>query len=337
MPSASRRWPVFCASGTHTPHPKAQAGRTRHIKLNKENKMRHSIVFCALAISTIASPVTYWSNQNGSGEIGTKAHVFCTVAPGFAGANWNFGSFGNDKNTKAIGETHATGTTSGKTIAMDLVRTLLPDGSLKLDYALTPKEDVVLNSLHVNLNFDAVYSTKTAYKLGDKEKAPFPMTFKSVMVANANCKSFEIFTPDGIMTATLEENAYVMVQDNRQWGGAMEVRIGPQMPNNETWPGGKSLKIVMTVKWNDGLQVASMEPIVLKADDDWSVLDTRLGIKPGSALDFSVFKFADGPAGKYGWIRANGPHFEFEKLPGVPQRFYGVNFCFSAHDLSHEQ
>ena len=150
--------------------------------------MRLQTVLCAMAVSAMAaSPITYWSNQNGSGEIGTKAHVFCTVAPGFAGANWSFGSFANDKNAKAIGETHTTGTTSGKTIAMDLVRTLLPDGSLKLDYALTPKEDVVLNSLHVNLNFDSVYSTKIAYKLGDKEKAAFPMTFKNVMVANANC------------------------------------------------------------------------------------------------------------------------------------------------------
>ncbi|MBQ9446978.1 MAG: hypothetical protein IJU61_10305, partial [Victivallales bacterium] len=63
--------------------------------------MRLSIVLCALAVSTIASPVTYWSGQNGSGEIGTKAKVFCTIAPGFAGANWSFASFGNDKNAKA--------------------------------------------------------------------------------------------------------------------------------------------------------------------------------------------------------------------------------------------
>ena len=70
--------------------------------------MRLQTVLCAMAVSAMAaSPVTYWSNQNGSGEIGTKAHVFCTVAPGFAGANWNFGSFANDKNAKALGETHS--------------------------------------------------------------------------------------------------------------------------------------------------------------------------------------------------------------------------------------
>ena len=39
--------------------------------------MRLQIVLCAMAVSAMAaSPVTYWSNQNGSGEIGMKAHVF---------------------------------------------------------------------------------------------------------------------------------------------------------------------------------------------------------------------------------------------------------------------
>ena len=30
-------------------------------------------------------------------------------------------------------------------------------------------------------------------------------------------------------------------------------------------------------------------------------------------------------AGAYGRVIAKGPHFELEKLPGVKQRFYGVN------------
>ena len=32
-----------------------------------------------------------------------------------------------------------------------------------------------------------------------------------------------------------------------------------------------------------------------------------------------------------------GGHFEFEKLPGVSQRFYGVNFCFTGNYPTHEQ
>jgi hypothetical protein len=34
------------------------------------------------------------------------------------------------------------------------------------------------------------------------------------------------------------------------------------------------------------------------------------------------------PAGKYGYAVVRDGHFEFEKLPGVPQRFYGINVCY---------
>ena len=42
-------------------------------------------------------------------------------------------------------------------------------------------------------------------------------------------------------------------------------------------------------------------------------------------LDFSGLCSKREIAGAYGRVIAKGPHFEFEKLPGVKQRFYGVN------------
>lgn len=62
----------------------------------------------------------------------------------------------------------------------------------------------------------------------------------------------------------------------------------------------------------------------------WAVIDNLKEITAGSALDFSQMGFADAPAGKHGWTRAVGDVFEFESLPGAPQRFYGVNLCMSA-------
>jgi hypothetical protein len=46
--------------------------------------------------------------------------------------------------------------------------------------------------------------------------------------------------------------------------------------------------------------------------------------------------FADAPAGKYGWLKNSGGRFEFEKLPGVGQRFYGVNLVGTANFPDHE-
>ena len=63
----------------------------------------------------------------------------------------------------------------------------------------------------------------------------------------------------------------------------------------------------------------------LEPGPEWTPVATEPWIEPGSALDFSGVVPHHAPAGKYGRVVVVGDHFEFEKLPGVPQRFYGVN------------
>ena len=70
---------------------------------------------------------------------------------------------------------------------------------------------------------------------------------------------------------------------------------------------------------------APSTPIVAQEGADWVRFDLTRDIVPGSALDFSAR--LDAPAGKYGWLKAVGGHFEFENRPGVRQRFDGVNLC----------
>ena len=67
------------------------------------------------------------------------------------------------------------------------------------------------------------------------------------------------------------------------------------------------------------------------APDAWAPFTQNPWIEPGSALDFSAMRGTDAPAGCHGRVIAVGNHFEFEGLPGVPQRFYGINLCFGAN------
>ena len=67
------------------------------------------------------------------------------------------------------------------------------------------------------------------------------------------------------------------------------------------------------------------------APDAWVPFTQNPWIEPGSALDFSALRGTDAPAGCRGRVVAVGNHFEFEGLPGVPQRFYGINLCFGAN------
>jgi hypothetical protein len=77
---------------------------------------------------------------------------------------------------------------------------------------------------------------------------------------------------------------------------------------------------------------------IIEPGPEWIPLRPELDIEPGSALDFSQLGFTDAPAGKHGHVVA-GPdgQFAFEKSPRKPVRFYGINLCFGAHYLSHDE
>ena len=64
------------------------------------------------------------------------------------------------------------------------------------------------------------------------------------------------------------------------------------------------------------------------ADDGvkWKQLRSTIDLVPGGILDF--FRPEEAPAGKYGFLRNVGDHFEFENRPGEAVRFYGANLCF---------
>ncbi len=70
---------------------------------------------------------------------------------------------------------------------------------------------------------------------------------------------------------------------------------------------------------------------IVSVGPEWAELPPFKGIRAGTALDFS--SMLDAPAGKYGFARNVGGHIEFERLPGMPQRFYGANLCYAVNYL----
>ena len=85
--------------------------------------------------------------------------------------------------------------------------------------------------------------------------------------------------------------------------------------------------------------IADVEPspsYFIRRSEEWIPATPCTAVVPGSALDFSGFDFADGPCGKYGRVIARGEHFEFERRPGEPLRFMGVNFCGGGNYLPPE-
>lgn len=120
------------------------------------------------------------------------------------------------------------------------------------------------------------------------------------------------------------------LQDNREWNGTdFSLRL--------FWPlKGRRILSGMTIARTVGLRT----PDALDLDHgtcriepgaDWIPLTPSIDMREGSALDFRAFRGTEGPAGAYGYPVVRKGHFEFERLPGKPQRFYGANLVFSCN------
>jgi hypothetical protein len=131
----------------------------------------------------------------------------------------------------------------------------------------------------------------------------------------------------------LPEGTRFNLQDDRQWGPTFTMRI--YLTGPELLKAGKTYETTFGIVGELHRAVA-LQPFVIRQNDDWLPLEYYKDIQPNSAIDFSKLPFRDAPAGKHGWLKNDHGHFVFEKLPGKPQRFWGVNLCIEAPFLSHE-
>jgi len=217
--------------------------------------------------------------------------------------------------------------------------TIAGDGEqLKAQYVFTPQQDVVLPSLHVSVNFDIPTLAGGRWTAGERS-GTFPPEFGKVQIFQDSIRTLAIELPaGGSLRWTFPEPTSVLLQDNRQWGPSFSVRIFRSASPEKPFAKGVPVEIAFSLAATGGVSVEHDTPVTIVAGDEWIPLHLVLDIQPQSALDFSALGFQDAPAGKHGWLKADADGtFCFERQPGKPVRFYGVNFCFSAHYITHEQ
>ena len=208
--------------------------------------------------------------------------------------------------------------------------------SIELTYTLVTKDEVNLNSLHVSFGLPEAFLAGATYTI-DGQTKPVPAERGETHVrASAPAPSLRFAWPDGDwLDIEVAGDVPVLLQDGRQWSPSFEVRIGPQMDAAKAVPAGHALTVALRVRAKDGIRLEFDRPVTIEAGEDWVPLALELDIEPGSALDFSGMGQFDAPAGKHGWLlaRPDGT-FGFADSPEKARRFYGVNFCFSAHYLA---
>lgn len=209
-----------------------------------------------------------------------------------------------------------------------------PDGSISADYKISSASGCEFNTLCIQVSLDGNDYRKGTI-VSDGREHEIPDTSDDPSLFYGETSKFTLRRRDGAGTLTITPDSPVCIflQDNRKWNSdTMSLRI--------MFPGHSSLKAGETksLRFNISAQTALMlepysGPVRIKASDEWIPMEPYQEITEGSPLDFSRIVPRDIPAGKYGYPVPKGQAFEFEKLPGTEQRFYGVNFCFSANFL----
>ena len=265
---------------------------------------------------TEAMPLLAHATQRGGLSFGGADIEVTAFAPGWSGipikADWSKTGEGSRSFEIRGEQTYFRGTGEW---------TPQPDGSLRGHVEAECVATVEMQCLAVAVQIPA----PPPFGLGDASAATFDLPL------------------DGKRTARLSfpEPVPYHSQDSRQWGGQWTVRFGGSGGHLghggiRTFSPGERIVWDMTLTAPDGVAFADPRPLVIDEGTDWVRLDYRKDIEPGSALDLSEQGLQDAPAGKHGWLMAVGGHFEFEGLPGVEQRFYGVNLCFTANYPDHD-
>ncbi len=276
-------------------------------------------------------------STEGSIQLSVNSRPFGILNPGLFENNWqNASATGGKKTTDNI-FTSTIKSPGGKIV--DVEMTISPkDKGVRLQYKLTPREEMMLNSLHVSISIPVSFLVGGSYIFDRKEKT-FPDQLTDVLLRSGNAKSLSLVFPDKQqLNFKFDDRTALLVQDDRKWGNTFSLRFGPQFQNAEKWKAGHSEVIDFTIDNDEGFTYAMDEPVTITAGKDWLPLDYDKTIEKGSIVDLSPILTWHYPAGKYGRVITNtGGHFAFEKTPKTPVRFYGFNLCFTGQYLPHAQ
>jgi len=262
-----------------------------------------------------------------------------TMIPGLFEVPWRSASLNAGKpgatasNGVHRGQIHAP---SGPAVETELRATAQAAGA-RFEYRLTPQRELKLNSLNVTLTLPSPVWAGGKFS-ADGQEAALPPLLKDMQLWSAPTKSLRIVTRGGeALQFAFPEPAHVLVQDDRQWVESFSVRIeSAKAP--ETWPAGRTMPLNFTLSAPDGVSLEEDGPVTIHAGDQWLPLAASLDIEPGSALDFSSLVPRHNPAGQFGRVIVTPRgKFAFERGGQTPARFYGVNLCFTAQYLPHDE
>jgi len=214
---------------------------------------------------------------------------------------------------------------------------LLPDGTLDVTVSMAAATNLeqIGSCLVANLPLVRYAGGRIVLDGTDEKGIPASYAKGRMGVFRQKATRLALFGRDGRETLALRfpRPTTCYLQDNREWKPTNDFALRLSFDGK-----GQQGKLVRGDAFSLSLNLRTPTPIdydagafVIREGGEWVRVKASTEPTPGSALDFSRLGLQDAPAGRHGWLVVRNGHFEFERLPGVKQRFYGVNFVGGAN------
>jgi len=284
----------------------------------------------AATVLAAAEPAIATMGTDGRLRIETTVGELCVLAPVAADTGWSFAN-----RVMLPGQGSRFTMKLGAGLAGEATLAPADAGAGSARWSFTAQGDVAYNCLAVSADFSSMALAGGSWK-ADAASGTFPAQMGAMHLFNGEVRNITATAADGrTVSFAFAQPTPVLIQDNRTWVPSFCLRIGRQAGALKAQ---EQAAVAMTITMPGGLRCIQDAPLTITAGDEWIPLTAELDIVPGSALDLSGNGLASGPCGAKGRVIATRDgHFAFADEPTKPQRFYGVNLCFSANFPTHEQ
>lgn len=304
-------------------------------------RKRYWIIYALVALTVVCYGADWRVElkRSSGGRISHGDKLIADIMPGLHLEGWRRREMAVSQPPSQPGRLCGAVAGDGVRVTSELASSRLSGQSVLLDYCLTVHQEVRLSSLHVSFMFPVGVLLGHGFRADGGEWQTFPQTFsrETKHFFRGRVSEMAVRTSSGVLQWRFRRPVSVLFQDNRNWGDTFCLRVMQDRETDALWRADESFAFAAEVSFPAEVSLEEAPLHVFRAGQDWVPLDVRPGVKAGSALDFSTLGQLDAPAGKYGRVKAVGRHFEFERLPGRSQRFYGVNLVGGANAPSHEE
>ena len=304
-------------------------------------RKRYWIIYALVALTVVCCGADWRVElkRSSGGRISHGDKLIADIMPGLHLEGWRRREMAVSQPPSQPGRLRGAVAGDGVRVTSELASSRLSGQSVLLDYCLTVHQEVRLSSLHVSFMFPVGVLLGHGFRADGGEWQTFPQTFsrETKHFFRGRVSEMAVRTSSGVLQWRFRRPVSVLFQDNRNWGDTFCLRVMQDRETDALWRADESFAFAAEVSFPVEVSLEEAPLHVFRAGQDWVPLDVRPGVKAGSALDFSTLGQLDAPAGKYGRVKAVGRHFEFERLPGRSQRFYGVNLVGGANAPSHEE